>query len=156
MPSSAIYRAAPLSKSERALEILRELDSRPAAPFYEEGPAHYIFDTAKRLGVDVRRDAYGNVIAKYRKNPDESQPPIAFVAHMDHPGFEIIEVSDERIVARALGGVPAAMDARKHGNVRLVIVVRVEVGVKNIVWYNSISAVARHLSPSYFNEVNSV
>ena len=46
---------------ERALEILRELGSRPAAPFFEDGPASYIVETIGKLGVDVRRDEFGNV-----------------------------------------------------------------------------------------------
>ena len=37
-------------------------------------------------------DPYGNLIAHYRHRPAPDQPPIAFVAHMDHPGFEVIEV----------------------------------------------------------------
>ncbi len=93
---------------QRALDILRELDARPAVPFFEDGPARYIVEAVERLGVEVRRDAFGNVIAHYRNSPEPSQPPIAFVAHMDHPGFEIIEVGDMGIIARALGGVPAA------------------------------------------------
>ncbi len=93
----------------RALEILRELGSRPAAPFFEDGPAQYILHAIKQLGVDVRRDAYGNIIANYSNfSANSDQPPIAFVAHMDHPGFEITKACQGRIVARALGGVPVA------------------------------------------------
>jgi putative aminopeptidase FrvX len=95
-------------RDERALEILKELGSRPAAPFFEDGPAQHILHVLGELGVDFRRDAYGNIIAHYRRNPAASEPPIAFVAHMDHPGFEVVEASKGRIVARALGGVPVA------------------------------------------------
>lgn len=98
------------NRDDRALEILRELGSRPAAPFFEGNVAQYILETLEKIGVEAFRDAYGNVIAHY-KNVSESatpQPPIAFMAHMDHPGFEIIEASKGRIVARALGGVPVA------------------------------------------------
>ena len=93
---------------ERAVALLRELGSRPAVPFFEDGPAEYIFDTAAELGVDVQRDRYRNVIAHYGSRPASDGPPVAFVAHMDHPGFEIIEADEGRIVARALGGVPTA------------------------------------------------
>ena len=95
-------------RQERALEFLRELGSRPAVPYFEDGPAGYILATLGKMGVDARRDAYGNVIAHYSKGLPSSQPPIAFVAHMDHPGFEITEADDSRIVARALGAVPVA------------------------------------------------
>ena len=93
----------------RAVEILRELGARPAAPFFEEGPAGYIFSLLAGLGVDPWRDAYGNIVARYRDLPaDTDQPPVAFVAHMDHPGFEVVEAGEGPQIARALGGVPAA------------------------------------------------
>ena len=98
-------------QDQRALEILRELGSHPAVPYFEDGVARYVEETLERLGVDFSRDAYGNVIARYVNTPDQSadpQPPIAFVAHMDHPGFEIIEAGEDRLLARALGGVPVA------------------------------------------------
>jgi len=92
---------------KRALEILESLGNRPAAPFHEGGPASYLIDQAKSLGVDVRTDEFGNVIAHYQGAISEnSQPPVAYVAHMDHPGYEIIEVGERGIIARALGGVP--------------------------------------------------
>ena len=93
---------------ERALDLLRELGSRPAVPFHEHGPAEYIQEVLAGIGVDARRDTYGNIIAYYRRGEDAERRPIAFVAHMDHPGFEITEVEGDRAVARALGGVPAA------------------------------------------------
>ena len=92
----------------RAVEILRELGARPAAPFFEEGPARFIRATLDQLGVDHEVDAYGNIIARYELDSDRAEPPVAFVAHMDHPGFEITEASSARVVARALGGVPVA------------------------------------------------
>lgn len=100
-------------REKRALDILRELGAWPAAPFFEDGPAHCITEILSRLrGVEVWRDEYGNVIARYR-NPlqnTSSQPPIAFVAHMDHPGFEIISGDEmgHEFMAKALGGVPVA------------------------------------------------
>ena len=93
---------------ERAIDILRELGSRPGVPFHERGPARYIESVLEGLGVDLRRDKYGNIIVHYRRGEDPDRRPVAFVAHMDHPGFEIVEVDGDRIVARALGGVPVA------------------------------------------------
>ena len=60
------------------------------------------------IGLEPSTDAYGNIVAHYRHSPPSSQPPVAFVAHMDHPGFEVVEASRGRVVARALGGVPVA------------------------------------------------
>lgn len=93
---------------EHPLDILRDLGSRPAVPFHEQGPARYIESVLEGLDVDLRRDKYGNIIAHYRHVEDPDRRPIAFVAHMDHPGFEIVEVGGDRIIARALGGVPVA------------------------------------------------
>ena len=90
---------------ERALEILSELGRRPAAPFHEDGPAAYIVKALTDIGLSPRRDEFGNVIAHYR-GPGADDTPIAFVAHMDHPGFEIVEASEGGLVAVALGGVP--------------------------------------------------
>ena len=93
----------------RALEILESLGNRPAAPFHEGGPAGYLIEQARSLGIDVRVDDFGNVIAHYQGAGSETeggQPPVAYVAHMDHPGYEIIEVGGRGTVARALGGVP--------------------------------------------------
>ena len=89
----------------RAVDILRELGARPAAPFFEEGPARFVRATLDQLGVDHEVDAYGNIIARYELDSDRAEPPVAFVAHMDHPGFEITEANSARVVARALGGV---------------------------------------------------
>jgi len=93
----------------RALEILESLGNRPAAPFHEGGPANYLIEQARTLGVDVRVDQFGNVIAHYQgagAGFEGGQPPLAYVAHMDHPGYEIIEVGERGTIARALGGVP--------------------------------------------------
>ena len=95
-------------RGERALELLRELGARPAVPFFEGGPAELILETVGGIGVSASRDAYGNIVAHYSHRPDPEHPPLALVAHMDHPGFEIVEAGGDGIVARALGGVPRA------------------------------------------------
>jgi len=59
------------------------------------------------MDVPFILDDYGNVIAKV-PGSNTLEPPIAFVAHMDHPGFEVIEDLDGTVVAGALGGVPVA------------------------------------------------
>ena len=92
-------------RDSRALEILSELGQRPAAPFHEGAPAGYILETLKNIGLDADTDDFGNVIARYR-NSDDDNPPLALVAHMDHPGFEIVEASERGLLAVALGGVP--------------------------------------------------
>ena len=101
---------------QRALDTLSALGARPAAPFFEDGPAGFLMERLRKLdAVEASRDAYGNVIAHYERPSSRSRPPpIAFVAHMDHPGFEIISPSkqDGVFTARALGGVPVASMTR--------------------------------------------
>ena len=93
---------------QRALNILRELGALPAVPFFEDGPAAYVIELLQGLTVKVERDDYGNIVAHYDRPGDARRPPVAFVAHMDHPGFEIVSRSGGAYAAEALGGVPAA------------------------------------------------
>ena len=118
-------------QERRALDILAGLAVHPAVPFHEAAVARHIIGLLERIeGVDWRIDDFGNIIAHYGEPQAASDagadphPPIAFVAHMDHPGYEIIradtpyggaEASDndgnigERCyIAEALGGVPVA------------------------------------------------
>ena len=101
---------------QRALDILSDLGHRPAAPFFEDGPAQLLMGWLKAIeGVETERDAFGNIIGHYSNSPSRRDgQPIAFVAHMDHPGFEIVEPTVEADVfkARALGGVPVASMTR--------------------------------------------
>ncbi len=97
--------------NDAALDILADLASHPAAPFHEDAVARRIVERLSGMGLSPRRDEFGNVIARY-SNADGDDPPIAFVAHMDHPGFEIDEVDDEGAIGVALGGVPLASLSR--------------------------------------------
>ena len=93
---------------ERALKILRDLGSCAATPFFEGLPAQYITEALRRARVEHRHDEFGNIVAHVRAVAESSGPPVAFVAHMDHPGFEVVEIEGAVGVARAMGGVPAA------------------------------------------------
>ena len=89
-------------------------------PFHEWGVAGHILGALATLsGVEYGRDEFGNIIARYvapsiaALPESEREPPIAFVAHMDHPGYEIFSTDtasdrSRNYIARALGGVPAA------------------------------------------------
>lgn len=105
-------------RDRRALDILAGLGGCAAAPFYEREPARHIVGLLDGIeGVEHWRDEYGNIIAHYaagrRGAGSGRRTPIAFVAHMDHPGYEIIARGDaaggrNMYIARALGGVPVA------------------------------------------------
>lgn len=91
----------------RAIQILRSLGENPATSFYERLVSIRIESILTTMAISFNLDDYGNVIAKV-PGRNSLEPPIAFVAHMDHPGFEVIEDLDGAVVAGALGGVPIA------------------------------------------------
>ena len=110
-------------QEQRALDILAGLAKNPAVPFHEWAVAEQILGVLASLdGVDYYRDEFGNIIARYTAPSitalpeSEREPPIAFVAHMDHPGYEIVRPADapddesggKSYIAQALGGVPVA------------------------------------------------
>ena len=93
-----------------ALDLLRELGGCPAVAFMEGAVADCIRGSLHGTGLSVEEDGYGNLIARNRRpsTKGENNPPIAFMAHMDHPGFEAIGVEGGLVIAQALGGVPPA------------------------------------------------
>ena len=92
---------------EQALDILARLGAQPATSFLEEGVSRVVRETLDEAQVPHRTDSYGNIIAHLPgKAADDSVPPIAFMAHMDHPGFEAIAVDGDFLVGAAMGGVP--------------------------------------------------
>ena len=90
----------------RSLEILSGLGSCPAVAYQEGLVASFICKTVEGMGLDVEADRHGNLIV--RLGAPSEDPPIAFMAHMDHPGFEGLEIDGARVIAAPLGGVPAA------------------------------------------------
>lgn len=91
-----------------ALEILERLCLQPTVSYHEWRVAREILTILSDYGIRVRRDRWGNLIAEI--GGDESKPPLVFVAHMDHPGFEAIEAvevneDDELIIAEPRGGL---------------------------------------------------
>jgi endoglucanase len=90
-----------------ALQILEALGGRPATSFHEGLVADYVLESLGNIGVELHRDPYGNIIARI-PGMTAGVPPIAFVAHMDHPGFEAIELRGDKLVAEARGGIPQA------------------------------------------------
>ena len=100
--------AYPVGK--RALDILMLLGGCPATSFHEGLVSRRIVDILYASKIDYRVDMYGNIIARVDGNLEaESESlPIAFVAHMDHPGFEVVRYEEELPIATSLGGVPLA------------------------------------------------
>jgi len=92
---------------DQVLGILAQLGGQPAIAFYEDRVASNIKTILSGLGLGFQVDPYGNIIVRM-PGQDPREVPVAFVAHMDHPGFEAVATQEDCLVAKALGGVPAA------------------------------------------------
>jgi endoglucanase len=80
------------------LEIARSILGQPTAPFHEDAVRGEICQQLAHCPhVTLEIDEFQNLIARYTRS--ESEPRIAFAAHMDHPGF---------VGGKFLGGVPQA------------------------------------------------
>ena len=91
----------------RALDFLARLGAQPAVAFHEHGVAAAVRDALTEIGVSWRTDDFGNIIARIAGTDAEKHPPIALMAHMDHPGFEIVGRDGDYLIGKALGGVPS-------------------------------------------------
>jgi putative aminopeptidase FrvX len=96
------------------LSITRALLECPTAPFHEHAVAAKICERLTALPhVRIELDAFGNVIATYRRG--RALTRFAFAAHMDHPGWVRDSAAVRAAAPRApvqdgmrfLGGVPA-------------------------------------------------
>jgi len=95
------------NQTDRSITILKALGAAPATPFREDCCRKVISGILNAKGIEHSQDAYGNILAR-NEGRARDVPPIAFVAHMDHPGFELTEVKGSKGLARSLGGIPIA------------------------------------------------
>lgn len=109
------------------VQLLERLLSLPTAPFHEGFVSSFLCEELRKAGLDFRLDSYGNIIAGYGSEENS----VACVAHMDHPGFEIVEAGKSRAEADWFGGV----DAKYFVGTRVVIYQQssVEVRAKGVV-----------------------
>ncbi len=96
-----------VNERSEALDFLARLGRNPAVAFHEAGVEAAVIEILDELRVDHHRDAFGNIVARI-PGTEASVAPLAIVAHMDHPGFEIVGREGDHFVADALGGVPAS------------------------------------------------
>lgn len=91
----------------RVVTILERLARQPTAPFHEHAVVREATAVAKEAGVTARPDTDGNLIVT---PPGRRRgTPVWLVAHMDHPGFEVVRRGE----AAFLGGIAPAY--RKRG-----------------------------------------
>jgi putative aminopeptidase FrvX len=85
--------------------VLRDLLTLPTAPFLEDAVLDYIEAFCRKLReVEVLRDRYGNLRARYRRGVRDKRLPLVFAAHTDHPGFASLEMRDGRTLIAAFRG----------------------------------------------------
>ena len=88
------------------IDILETLCRIPTLSYYERGIAEAIWQMCERFDLHVTSDRWGNLFASCHGVPP-SEARVAFVAHMDHPGFELVERNaDGTYRAISHGGVP--------------------------------------------------
>jgi endoglucanase len=74
-------------KRQELLRVVRALQEQPTAPFHEDAVRDAIVGELRKCRhVRIEHDAYGNMIARYRRGT-RSRARWAFAAHMDHPGW---------------------------------------------------------------------
>src|SRR5205823_12407055 len=83
---------------------LADLTSCPTTPCHERCVPARIVDDLGLSGLAAQVDPWGNLLARLRRG--DSRRPVALVAHMDHPGLELIDPDEAgRPRARVLGGL---------------------------------------------------
>ena len=85
-------------------ELLEPLLKLPTAPFHEDAVAEYIAEILREAGLTLLVDPYGNLIVR-RPSTGRSTTRLGFMAHMDHPGFEVISATQQGVQAAWYGGV---------------------------------------------------
>ena len=94
------------ANTNRTLDFLARLGAQPAIAFHENGVATAVRGALTEIGVSWRTDNFGNIIARIPGSDCDGVPPIAFMAHMDHPGFEIVGRDGDNLIGKASGGIP--------------------------------------------------
>ncbi len=85
-------------REKEMLAIVEALARQPTAPFHEDAVRNAIVaELEKCAHVRIEHDAYGNMIARYRRGTGAKRR-WAFAAHMDHPGWVRTEKGDWRFL----------------------------------------------------------
>lgn len=85
------------------LVTLQEIGSKPTVPYHEGRVLRAIASELERYGLPTAHDEYGQVSTHIARG--EAKRSLVFVAHTDHPGFEVISASGREGRVRILGGL---------------------------------------------------
>ena len=89
---------------EFAMDLLEKICGTPTVTFHEKNVANAIANRLAGVNLTITSDPHGNVLST-KAGANADAPSIAFVAHMDHPGFEIVERHGDEYVAGIHGGI---------------------------------------------------
>lgn len=101
------------SSESLILDIAGRLMRQPAIAYQEHLIAQSVYTLCQDLNLHCQSDHFGNLHITAGKNlparKGHNHTPIYFVAHMDHPGFEVIGGSKDKksLKIRFRGGVPS-------------------------------------------------
>jgi putative aminopeptidase FrvX len=90
------------------LAVAESLLGQPTAPYREQLVAARCVALADHPDLEVHEDAAGNVVVRFETEGADTSRPLVLVAHLDHPGFTIDDVVDDRVALTFLGGLGAA------------------------------------------------
>jgi endoglucanase len=85
------------------LATLERVASPATVPYHEWRALDAIAAELKRIGLVPKRDRYGQLSVQLTRG--SAKRALAFVAHTDHPGFELVDASGTRGLARFRGGI---------------------------------------------------
>lgn len=95
--------------TNRVCEILNAI-SQPAAPFYEGRVAAAIRRVIEPMqtnpAIQIVPDRYGNLVVTYRHPAARMDASLAAAAHMDHPGYHLLDADDVKARLSIQGGLP--------------------------------------------------
>ena len=95
-----------LPDEHAVVAMLERVASPPTVPYHEWRALDAIAAELKALGLVVEADRYGQLFAHLAdRSGGSAKRSLVFVAHTDHPGFEIVEASGSRGLARFRGGI---------------------------------------------------
>ena len=90
-----------------ALAVAEALLANPTVPLVEDLPAAHVAAVATAAGLDVDRDAVGNVVVRHRGAGADPSRPLVLVAHLDHPGFAVTGGTPDAVGLEFRGGLMA-------------------------------------------------
>lgn len=73
--------------------LAQRLLNQPTAPYFEHGVRSEVEAICREHDLECSRDGFGNLRIRYARGP--KRRPVVFAAHMDHPGFEVVDQISE-------------------------------------------------------------